>query len=329
MSDKVSVIVPIYNVERYLKKCVDSILFQDYENIEIILIDDCSIDSSPKIAQQYQKKYPDKVKFIQRKENGRQSVARNMAVKEANGTYLSFIDADDWIRKDFYSKMMKEAKSMDADITVCDYYMTYDDGKEEIADSLSGISNSSLMEEKIAIIRNHTVTKIFKKDFFDKNNLTFPENIKRGLDIGIVIPALTKANNIAIVNEPLYYYYQRADSNSNPVSKNEKIDLSFFEQGIELIIKDSAPGYDLELEYHVILELIYGKTMLMIRHKYSNKEVKDHLKEIDKRYPNWRKNKYINRMVRLKKLFIKIASYKIIGLLRLMVIMNERRKKNK
>lgn len=324
MEDKVSIIVPIYNVEKYLERCVTSILNQTYKNIEVLLIDDCATDTSGEIAKKFEQK-DSRCRYIKREKNGGLSAARNTGVENATGEYLSFIDSDDWVSENFIAHLINKAKEQDADITVCDYTMIDDNGKETKANTLGNLNDNSKLEEKIAYIRNHVVTKLFKKDFFIKQNLKFPEDIRRAEDMGIIIPLLTRTNKIAILNEALYYYYQRSNSLSNN-RKPERIDLSFYSIAFKKLVKNSNGLYPEEIEYHGILEMIYGKTMLMIRHKYSNKEIKEHLNEFDREFPNWRKNKYIKNMVFLKKVFVKIASWKWIILLRIMVEINERKK---
>ena len=323
MKNKVSVIVPIYNVEKYLTECVDSILKQSYKNIEILLVDDCGTDNSGNIAKEYVN-IDKRCRYIKREENGGLSAARNTGIKNATGDYLSFIDSDDWIDENFIKNMLDMIIKDDAEIAICDYWMI-NDGKKSKVNSLIQIDNNSSKEEKIAYIRNHACTKMFRKDFWDKCGLMFPENIKRGEDMGVTIPLLTFANKISIINEPLYYYRQRSNSLSN--RKEKKIDLSFYDKTFKNMIKNANDEYKEEIEYHAIMEMVYGKTMLMIKHHYSSKEVKEHLKQFENQFKNWRKNKYINKTNKLKKVFIKLASFKLIFLLKEMVVINEARKK--
>lgn len=324
MESKVSVIVPIYNVEKYLKECVDSILKQSYKNIEVLLIDDCGTDNSGEIAKNYEKQ-DKRCIYIRREKNGGLSAARNTGIKNATGEYLSFIDSDDWVDKDFIRNMLEGIVNDDAEIAICDYWMV-DDRKKNKGNSLVQIDNNSSQKEKIAYIRNHAWTKMFRKDFWDKCGLMFPEDIKRGEDMGITIPLLTFAKKISIINEPLYYYRQRNNSLSNQ-KENERIDLSFYDKTFQNMIKNANNGYKEEIEYHAIMEMIYGKTMLMIKHNYSAKEIRAHLQQFDIEFENWRKNKYISKTNKLKKLFIKLAGFKLIFLLKEMVIINETRKK--
>lgn len=322
MNNKVSIIVPIYNVEHYLEKCVASLVNQTYENIEILLVDDCSTDNSSQIAKKIAEN-DSRCYYIKREKNGGLSAARNTGIKNATGDYLAFVDSDDWVSEDYVKHMIELAVKGSYDIVVCDYIMVIDKD-EKLANSLGHLNDASSINEKIAYIRNHACTKLFKMDFWKKENLMFPENIKRGEDMAITIPLLTRTDKIGLLNEGLYYYLQRNNSLSN--NQIKKIDLQFYDETFNLMLQNKNDKYVLEIEYHGILEMIYGKTMLMIKHKYSNKEIKSHLKEFDCKFPNWRKNKYITNTNFLKKIFIKLASMKLIFILRIMVEMNERRK---
>lgn len=119
MEDLISVVVPIYNVENYIKKCVDSILSQTYKNLEIILVDDGSPDNCPQICDEYAQK-DSRIKVIH-KENGGVSSARNIGMENARGKWIAFIDADDWIEEKYFEKMLDRVKTNDADIVLCGY----------------------------------------------------------------------------------------------------------------------------------------------------------------------------------------------------------------
>ena len=119
MKIKVSVIVPVYNVEKFIDKCLNSLVNQTLKEIEIIVVNDGSPDNSQKIIDEYVKKYPDKIKsFI--KENGGQGSARNMGMEKAVGEYISFVDSDDWLDLDTLEKMYFLAKKDKSDIVICD-----------------------------------------------------------------------------------------------------------------------------------------------------------------------------------------------------------------
>ena len=126
-SDLISIVVPIYNMEKYLDKCVNSIISQTYKNIEIILVDDGSTDLSYDICEKY-KKLDNRIK-VYHKTNGGLSDAKNFGIKHASGKYIGFVDSDDWIEPMMYEILYKNIKEKNADIAICGRYIDYENGK--------------------------------------------------------------------------------------------------------------------------------------------------------------------------------------------------------
>lgn len=208
----ISIIIPIYNTSKYLKKCLDSIINQSYQNLEIILIDDGSTDNSGKIADEYAKKDPRTKVFHQK--NAGQSAARNLGLKKATGDFISFIDADDYVGKDFISKLLSPYESTGVAITVCG--MHYKRIKQSSAANvyISPLRPQRKHETKKAYILYLLATdgrmyssvnklynaKIAKKCHFDES-LNFSEDTKFVLDY-----LAKKQGEIKFVLEPLYIY---------------------------------------------------------------------------------------------------------------------------
>ena len=133
---KVSVIVPVYNVDKYLRKCLDSLVNQTLKEIEIIVINDGSTDGSQRIIDEYQNTYPDIIRgFI--KSNGGLSDARNYGLPFCRGEYIGFVDSDDYVDKRMYELMYTKASEDDSDMVTCDYYMVYGEGKKQLVRSRS------------------------------------------------------------------------------------------------------------------------------------------------------------------------------------------------
>ena len=140
--DLLTIIVPIYNVDKYLNRCLDSLVNQSYKNIEILLIDDCATDKSSIIAKKYESNFPLRIKYYKRKQNGGLAAARNTGIELASGDYLSFIDSDDWVNLDFIKKMLTVSLNDKADITICDYNYAWDD-RVECQHSVENILSST------------------------------------------------------------------------------------------------------------------------------------------------------------------------------------------
>lgn len=212
MKDIVSIIVPVYKVEDYLPRCVDSILHQTYENIELILVDDGSPDSCGDMCEQYKIK-DSRVKVLH-KENGGLSDARNEGINLASGKYITFIDSDDWVAEDYieclYDLLVKKA----ADISVCNFIRTETEviDLSNIQDIIYEFTNLKALEKLCGeFYEELTIScgKLYKAELF--KDIRFPVG-KIHEDEFTTYKLLYKAEKIALTNEVLLYYWQRPDS---------------------------------------------------------------------------------------------------------------------
>ena len=129
MNNKISIIIPVYNVENYIERCIDSLISQSYINLEIILVDDGSTDKSGEICDRYAV-VDNRIKVIHIKNSGR-GEARNIGLSQANGQYIGFVDSDDWVEKDLYKYLIENIEETKADISICAYYECLDDIKNK------------------------------------------------------------------------------------------------------------------------------------------------------------------------------------------------------
>lgn len=213
LEPKISVIVPVYKVEDYLDRCVNSIVNQTYQNIEIILVDDGSPDKCPEMCDVWAQK-DDRIKVIH-KTNGGISEARNVGLSNANGEYISFVDSDDWIDNFFYERLVSKLNSSGCDIVAC-RYLKVDSKEESCIDSNDSyntriIDNYEAMKDVISgdIVWQVIVNKIYKKELI--SNILF-EVGKRHEDDMWTYQVVGLSHNIAIVDYVGYFYYQRKDS---------------------------------------------------------------------------------------------------------------------
>ena len=219
----VSIIVPVYNVEGYLKRCVDSILSQTYTNIEIILVNDGSTDSSSQLCDEYQKK-DNRIK-VEHKQNGGLSSARNAGLDIAKGDYIAFIDSDDWVEPNFIERLRTLLIETNSDMSACTFCRTKGDIAQRLCfdTSVEIITNKkfdcAFKEESYA---GYACNKMFKREIFEKNELRFDEKIFHGEDSPFVVEFLQYAQKIAFTKEDLYYYYFREDSITKSVRLTEK-----------------------------------------------------------------------------------------------------------
>lgn len=229
---KVSVIVPIYNTEKFLKKCIDSIVNQTLEEIEIILINDGSTDNSHNICEEYSKKYPQKIRYINNKNIGC-SASRNLGMSLAQGEYIAFVDSDDYIDKEMYQEMYEKARKEDLDIVVCGIKTTTFD--KNLINSLPKFSKNyySLLSYRGKI--SNPVNKIFKKSKIGK--ITFIEKIHSFEDFNFCFKIYLKTKKIAIINRSYYNYIYHGNNSIFNLKKRLGVFIAFKE--LYIYLKDN------------------------------------------------------------------------------------------
>lgn len=216
MVDLISIIVPVYNVEGYLDKCIESIIHQTYTKLQIILINDGSVDGSGKICDDYAK-IDERIQVIHQKNKG-VSNARNKGLSIAKGKYIAFCDADDWIESDMYEYLYQLIQNTECNIASCGAWMESPSGKYAIGYARKKVRCLNVED---AIVELHvrkcmsdwSVTKLFERSVIDK--LLFNENLKVSEDYEFECEALERSKGVVCGTEIKYHYIQRKDSVSN------------------------------------------------------------------------------------------------------------------
>lgn len=224
-NDLISIIIPVYKVEKYLEKCIESVLKQTYTNLQIILVDDGSPDNCGKICDEYAKK-DSRIEVIH-KVNGGLSDARNVGISKAKGRYIGFVDSDDYIKEDMYEILLNLIKEYDADVSICNLYDVID-GKEYIRNKENGIQEYSRLDilKEVLLdknIQSYAWNKLYKKELFDE--IKYPIG-KKYEDIGTTFYVFEKCNKIVVTSEPEYYYLKRSDSLVNNVTESTVFDYT-------------------------------------------------------------------------------------------------------
>ena len=217
MNSKVTVIVPVFNAEKYIHKCIQSLLDQTYKNIEIILVDDGSTDRCPQICDEYAAKYQ-QVRTIHQKNTGVSS-ARNHGLEMATGTKIAFVDSDDWVQPAMIEEMVSVAEEHAADIVICDWVI-FEHGEEKGEAQTQAIHNSAPMEQirdefLMDYHPNYMCNKLFNKDLF--TGIRFPENMKYYEDMYIHAELFCRCKKAFYLAKPFYCYRIHVSSaNSQP-----------------------------------------------------------------------------------------------------------------
>ena len=225
---KFSIIVPVYNVENYLRQCIDSILVQTYKNYEVILVDDGSTDYSSNICDTYFKEYSN-IKVIHKK-NGGLSNARNTGLLEATGKYIIFIDSDDfWVDKDFLMNINNSIS--DEDLIIFNSFKYYENRKNrknrfKEDNFLNKLSEKNKIKYLIKknIYKACAWDKVIKRDILINNNIKFPSDLLSE-DMSWCGQLLEKVKKVKVYSKPVYAYRQRKNSISNKVDEKHVLDI--------------------------------------------------------------------------------------------------------
>ena len=248
---KVSVIVPFYNVEGYIEKCLDTLVNQTLEDIEIILVNDGSKDNSILIAKKFLENYPKKIVYLE-KENGGLSDARNFGIPYAKGEYIAFLDSDDYVEKNMYEEMYALAKKENSDMVQCNFYWEYiDKNKKKIGD----VQKYSNKKELITKGRVEAWNKLIKREILENEEIRFPKGL-RYEDVEFTYKLAPYLEKVSFIDKPFIHYIQRQNSISN--SQNEKTAEIF--DILDNVIKYYKEKNIYE-EYKNELEYIYVKTV--------------------------------------------------------------------
>lgn len=277
MEPKISIIVPVYKVESYLNRCIDSILAQSFTDFELILVDDGSPDKCGEICDLYAEK-DNRIRVLH-KENGGLSSARNIGIKNAMGKYIGFVDSDDYIRQDMFSVLYQAAEKYSSDLVICDLLKVYENQivNEDLSidEGLNHFTNLQALNDLYEYsngafttgITNSqwwifAVNKLYKKDLF--KNIRF-ENGRIFEDEFIAHKIIYSCSKITVVKKKLYYYVQRPDSIIHSPFSIKKLDkvyalkerVDFFEEKKLLTLRDQATRQylDVFLKYYELAKV--------------------------------------------------------------------------
>ena len=254
MNEKISVIIPIYNVEKYLPKCINSVLNQTYSNLEIILVNDGSTDSCKQICEEY-KKLDNRIKIINKK-NGGLSDARNYGIEASTGNYIAFLDSDDWIDKKLYMTLYKIIKRYDADISVCNFKKSYlnGDNKTHNSGKIKCYSNIEALNElygKNSVQMIVAWNKLYKRSTIKE--LRFP--VGRIHEDEYLTPIIIyNANKLVYIDNQLIYYRQTPNSIMNSKFNIKRLDyLYVLENRIEFFKENMLDQlYEKSIETYIL-----------------------------------------------------------------------------
>ncbi len=292
MKDLVSIIIPVYNVEGYLQRSLESVINQTYENLEILVIDDGSTDQSNEICDEYAKK-DSRIRVLHKK-NGGVSSARNLGIELAKGDYILFFDSDDFLEKDSVEYMIQMFNhNNDVDLVIGNYAIKFDDGQEKKIDKIKKdkfMTNEEFYEivhEMLPVMAN----KLYRKSIIKEHNLRFP-SLKVAEDLNFYLKYILFATNIFVINKVLYKYCIVKNSSSRTFDTRCLDTFYSFDD-----LKNFMKNYELSENFIKLvarIELIYYNfgfsTIVRCRNKIDRKMM---IKEFYRRTENLKQLKKI------------------------------------
>ncbi len=286
---KVTVIIPIYNVEKWLRKCLNSAVAQTLKDIEVLAINDGSPDSSQEIVDEYVSKYGFVKSYI--KENGGQSDARNFGLLHATGEYVVFLDGDDWLDENALETMYNMATERNSDIVICDIEEVYEDGTSVVTTEID--TNISDIQKAYMIAMPGFCDKMFRREFLKNIEFVFPNGVFYE-DLAVYPWVASKTNKISYVHKDLYKYRIRSGSTMKQVKNSKRLtDIFTVFDYIDKNMNDTC--FNDELEYIYIRHLLHDASLRFLDYKDEDSNILKIADIFREGFPKWRKNKYYKR----------------------------------
>lgn len=319
---KVSIILPVYNVEQFLPRCLDSIVNQTLKEIECIVVNDGSPDQSQQIIDEYVKKYPHLFKPLI-KENGGLSDARNYALSYVRGEYIAFVDSDDWIEPMMYEKLYQKAKEENADLVVSDFLMEWED--RGVSNYIQGLRQQADNPFKNLLLSPASAwNKLYKTELFTKTNIRYPKGLWYE-DLATTAKFMPKCHHIAYVNEAFVHYIQREGSIMSTVNP-KVLDIYKAIDSIESYYKQQGifDEYMEELAYLSIENLALFSCLRFLKLEDGETYIKEAIDHMNRHYPGWLSNQYLSCLSKKDRFTLKLLGHKQIKLLKSFIFIKQK-----
>ena len=272
---KVSIIVPTYNVEKYIQKCLESLINQTLKDIEIICVDDKSTDGTLSLIKEFQQK-DERIKLIENIENVGCSKSRNTGIDSATGEYIGFDDSDDWVDLDFYEKLYDKAVVTQAEVVKGDFVLVYPDKEVK-----SNVNKKILLNKYNFYCEFYTA--IYKKEFLNENKIRFPEDVFTSEDMVFSVGVITKLEKLVCLEGANYFYLYRSNSKSKTLTPKQKDSILKGATRIISILNNSSVD---NKNYQLIVGnvLLFKMMTRCCRVEKDKEKVKNFIDEINPKY---------------------------------------------
>lgn len=299
----VTIVIPCYNVAKYIKRCIDSLVDQSFQKFKVILVDDKSTDDTYQYLLQLQATSGLDIMVLQNSCNSGPAVSRNKGILEADTKYITFCDSDDWYEPDFLKTMVSLLEDNAADMAFCGYKVVDEHGNSQ---SRPVYNRSGLIsrEEAFCLDADSLCMLMVKRDIMKD---TLLPDLRNGEDVATVPLLMAKANRYAATVSCLYNYFRRSDSASErPTMKAvESLVCSY-----QYVQKNFPDKYIKEKEFLGIKNLLYSTMITLFSCSNNRHMAKSLLQEFEDIYPNWKNNPYIASLRGYKKIVLQFLYYR-------------------
>ena len=311
---KITVIIPCYNAEKYIERCLMALNNQCYKDFKVIIIDDASQDNTVVKIAEVARKVSFEIDFVYNEKNSGPAFSRNRGICLADSDYLCFCDSDDWFDSNFLASMLKRVEADGSDIAFCGYRIVSSNGDEEERPLCCKHSIVNC-EEALGLDLDSLCMMLVKAPIMKS---TLLPDIRNGEDMAVVPLLISKANKCSVVSECLYNYYRNTQSASQTANMRvvESLVLSFKH------VCENLPSSQRELlEYIGIRNLLYPSIITLFTFTYDIKKAKEIIESFETDFPTWHKNVMIKTLPKYKKLVLFFICKRLFFLIRLVALL--------
>ena len=314
---KVTVIIPCYNAEKHIEKCIKSIDNQSVAGIDIICIDDCSTDNTVNKLIALKEACVNNLTILRNENNQGPAVSRNKGILMSTSEYIAFCDSDDWYDIDFLKSMIDAIEKHEANLAFCGYKVIDENGKQELR-SLCSADKFNMVSEAIRLDVDSLCMMVVKTSIMKD---TLLPDIRNGEDMAVVPLLIVKAGGFVAVKECLYNYFRRSSSASQKptIAVVKELEKSY------KYLEDNFPdGNELVLEYIGIRNLLYAGLITLFSFSDDVNTAKRIINDFEAKYRCWNKNKLIKEMPSYKKIVLRLVSMRWFWAIRLVAMIRNK-----
>lgn len=314
----VTVIIPCYNAETYISKCLESLKNQTFSDFDVVFIDDCSSDNTLKVIEDFSKNNALNIKVLRNEKNSGPAFSRNLGIAAADGKYIAFCDSDDWYDSEYLSYMVNAANENDADMVLCNSNKVLPSGKK-IRIGTFHRKEMVLDTKSVLLFGVDSLCAIMiRREII--SDISLPD-IRNGEDMAIIPLLILASQKFNVVEKPIYNYFCRPGSLS--LSVTEKATESLI-QSFSFIYMHGNSEFEREIEFIGIKNVVYGVLLNHYKCSKDNNKANDILKKFESMYPNCYNNEYLHTLPCYKRFFVFCAKKRLYHALRVLALLHKK-----